>query len=283
MATALHPNVRGFFAILWILVFQFAGTALGAPVPLKELEFMVRQKQPEGEIIVEVTRRKLAEKPSEAFIDKLILSGASPSLISRLRASELVAPPVNRPAQATPAPAIESQGPPQLPPPRFPMPNVLSNPKPRAGTVAAALDGKTYLERENELAEFSLSVGGEPRTYLLFFTRAEDKPSRKFISVVRDRLNQWMIDANPRPLEICRARDRTTLVRHAIGRRALWPLARYEELDPRLQALCPKPETRIALITQDWEVLVSEVAPPADLAMSKVKAVLNDRFKIQLR
>jgi hypothetical protein len=286
MAAALHRNVRGFFAILWILLFQCAGNALAAPVPLKELEFMVRQKQPEAEIIVEVTRRKLLEKPSEAFIDKLILSGASPALIRRLRAPELVAPP--QPLSATPPPPPPADTPvtPEPSPPTSSLPPPspdLPNPKPRPGTVAAALDKKVLLERNNELIDWSLSKAREPRVYLLFFTEAEDEQTRKFIRALWYPLNQWAGVQDPRELEVCRASLRSTLMRHAIAQKAMWPLARYEELDPRIQSLCPEGETRIALITQDWEVLLNEKAPPADLAMAKVKKIMKERFNVQMR
>lgn len=270
-----------------VLLLLVGGRLFAAPVSLKELEFMVRQHQPEAEILDEVSRRKLVEKPSGEFVDKLIVAGGSRSLIKRILDPGLIAPAPKLPP-ATPLPPFVqapagAQSPPQnLNQTRALLPGEVPNPKPRPGTVAAALDGKVFLELDNQLTEFSLSAGGEPKAYLIFFTRADDKPSRKFINVVRDRLNEWVVHAEPKPLEICRAFDSTALVRNAIGRRAKWALARYEEMDPRLKALCPKPETRIALITQEWEVLVNEVAPPADLAMSKVRAVLAERFKIQL-
>ena len=212
-------------------------------MPLKELEFLVRQHHPEAEILHEISRRQLAEKPSAQTLDRLVATGASESFIARVQAPELVAPQRRQPGALTQSPAAPAAHPAES--------TVRPPAAPRRGTVAAALVDKIFLDQENQLTEASPSPDGEPQTYLLFFTRAEDKPSRRFMAVMHDRLNQWMTTPGARPLEICRAVNRTVLARHAIGRKAFWPIARYEELDPRLQALSAKPETRIALITQD--------------------------------
>jgi hypothetical protein len=263
---------------IWGLFVFMTGCLCAAPMPVKEVVFLLRQRQPESEIVAEITRRQLAEKPTPAEVDKLMAAGASTSFIKRIQAPELIArprqPPLTPTPQPTPAPPTNATPPEQA---------NAANPPPRTGTVGAALNGKLFAERQNTLTPCSPTAGGEPKTYLFVFTRADDTPSRKFIAVMRDRLNQWMSDSDPRPVEICRAREPAALAGHALGRGALWPLARYEVLDPRLQALCVKPETRIALVTQEWEVLVNEVAPPAELAMEKARAVVKDRYKIQLR
>src|SRR5215204_2972163 len=81
-------------------IFLLAPSAVySAPMPLKEVLFLVRQRQPEPEILEEIARRKLAEKPDTQAIDKLLLAGASGSFIHRIQAPELVAP-----QRATPVP-----------------------------------------------------------------------------------------------------------------------------------------------------------------------------------
>jgi nucleoredoxin len=67
-----------------------AASALGAPINMKELEFLLRQQTPEAQIISEVTERRLLAPIDDAAAKALKSLGASESLLAALRKPELV-------------------------------------------------------------------------------------------------------------------------------------------------------------------------------------------------
>jgi hypothetical protein len=67
--------------------------AQSAPLTLKELEFLVRQKTPDADIVREVTSRRLMAPLDATAVSSLKKNGASSSLISRLSAPDMALDP----------------------------------------------------------------------------------------------------------------------------------------------------------------------------------------------
>jgi len=87
--------------VVTIIVSAFVSvSAVGAPLSLKELEFLVRQKTPEATIMQEVTSRRLFVPLNAAAIQSLKELGASRSLISRLTASGVALDPIDAAKEA---------------------------------------------------------------------------------------------------------------------------------------------------------------------------------------
>jgi hypothetical protein len=77
-----------------------AGVAMAAPLSLKELEFLVRQRTPESEIIQQVKSRRLIAPLDAAALNSLKKNGATNSLISKLSVPGLAIDPVAAAAEA---------------------------------------------------------------------------------------------------------------------------------------------------------------------------------------
>jgi hypothetical protein len=77
-----------------------AGVAMAAPLSLKELEFLVRQRTPESEIIQQVKSRRLMAPLDAAALNSLKKNGATNSLISKLTVPGLSVDPVAAAAEA---------------------------------------------------------------------------------------------------------------------------------------------------------------------------------------
>jgi nucleoredoxin len=67
-----------------------AASALGAPINMKELEFLLRQQTPEAQIMSEVAGRRLLAPIDDAAAKALKSLGASEGLLAALRKPEMV-------------------------------------------------------------------------------------------------------------------------------------------------------------------------------------------------
>ncbi|HET6407600.1 MAG TPA: thioredoxin-like domain-containing protein [Chthoniobacteraceae bacterium] len=75
------------------LLLALALGAVAAPMTFKELDFLVRQRTPEADIVVQAQKRRLLVPLDEAAISTLKQNGAADSLLKTLASSDLVAPP----------------------------------------------------------------------------------------------------------------------------------------------------------------------------------------------
>jgi thiol-disulfide isomerase/thioredoxin len=67
--------------------------AAAAPMTVKELEFLVRQRTPDAQVIAEVQKRRLMTPLSASFIQTLKQSGASEALVKAITAPEVTVSP----------------------------------------------------------------------------------------------------------------------------------------------------------------------------------------------
>ena len=85
-----------------IFIALLAATAMAhaAPMTLKELDFLIRQRTPESEIIQLVTQRRLVLPITEDVEQHLRESGATASLLARLKVPEIALSPEETRAEA---------------------------------------------------------------------------------------------------------------------------------------------------------------------------------------
>jgi nucleoredoxin len=87
---------------LHLLLFSvfLAASALGAPITVKEIDFLVRQRTPDAEIVKEVQQRRMLIPIDAAGEATLKGSGASDALIAQLKAPSMTLPQAEAQAEA---------------------------------------------------------------------------------------------------------------------------------------------------------------------------------------
>jgi hypothetical protein len=86
--------------MLSVLLYVLFGLPVGAsPITAKEIAFLVRQQTPDAELLEEVNERKISAPLTEVDCAALKQYGASPALIQKLRAPNLVAAIKEQPSQ----------------------------------------------------------------------------------------------------------------------------------------------------------------------------------------
>src|SRR5215208_6083870 len=90
-------RVRFFFLAASV---AFSAVCFAAPMTVKELDFLVRMKTPEADILRDLTTRRLLAALDAAGEQQLAASGASAGLIAQIKTGAYTLPPEQAQAEA---------------------------------------------------------------------------------------------------------------------------------------------------------------------------------------
>lgn len=246
-------NLRLLFSLLLI-----AAVCHGAPMTPRELEFLIRQRTPDAEIVQEATRRKLLVPVDATGVQALRHVGASEALIAALRQPGMALPPEAARAEvqrqqadrmrlsqsAAEEAAAHTQN--QL------RQQTIAAQVRQAGTTRQMLDGLLVRLEGDELKPFSARSLEGVKIFGFYYSAVWCGPCRKFMPQLRERYQQLKAQY-PGMFEIIFVssdRDEFNMSEYMRSYRMPWPAVRFGAATPDIQQFAGK--------SIPWLVLVSD-------------------------
>jgi nucleoredoxin len=164
--------------LLHLLTIALAATATAAPMTVKEIDFLVRQRTPESEISSQLQQRRLLAPLDPAGETQLLEHGATPGLIALLKQGHLVLSPAE--AQSFALRAAPSSPAPTAPPPQPPgAPSSVPNQTQRSPFIDQ-LAGKLVQLDGDELKPLDAGRLKDVRVFAIYSSAMWCGPCRKF-------------------------------------------------------------------------------------------------------
>jgi nucleoredoxin len=250
-----------FIRLLLLAVFGALISPLAAaPMTFQELDFLVRQRTPENEILNDVTQRKLVAQIDEAGAKALKQSGASDGLLARLQApamslsreearaaserAEAQKARTQGAAQPATSPKVQTQN--QGRPPSVP-----SNAIP----VTQLLEGKLVKLDGDMLKPYNVSELEKVRVYAFYYSAAWCGPCRKFTPTLLAAYSQFKAQHPEFELIfVSRDRDEFNMAEYMRSHKMPWPAVRFEDAKETLKQFAGE--------SIPWLVCVSDTGLP---------------------
>jgi thiol-disulfide isomerase/thioredoxin len=184
LRVALEMFMKRWFTLPLLLLLGIGAAA--APMTVNELEFLIRQRTPDAQVIAEVQKRRLLTPPGAAVIQSLKQSGASDDLLKAISAPDLAVSPeqaaaeqqrqMAQKAQASQAMAEDAAAAAALDQHRRNMAGVNSS----RGKMAGILDGKLVKLNGDQFVPVSAREVSNVRVFGLYHSAMWCAPCRKF-------------------------------------------------------------------------------------------------------
>lgn len=252
-----------FIRLIFLAAFAALLTPLGAaPMTLQELDFLVRQRTPEDEIVNDVAQRKLIAPIDEKGTTTLKQSGATDALLARLQVPAMVLSPEESRAHQL-AMAQKARAPQGTAPtasrsiPAGSAPNQGQPPatRPSAIPISQLLDGKLVKLDGDMLKPYSVRELEKVRVYAFYYSAMWCGPCRKFTPTLVAAYNN--LKAQHPEFElifVTRDRDAFNMAEYMRSNKMKWPAVRFEDAKETLQ--------QFAGSSIPWLVCVSDTGLP---------------------
>lgn len=223
-------NLRSF-----LLLLLSAAMAHGAPMSQRELQFLVRQRTPDAEIVRDATQRKLLTPLDSAAEQALRQAGASDALIAALRQPDLALPPAAAQAEMARQRAEQvraSQAAPEPPRQREPVVGVS-----RPGAIRQMLDGRLVRLEGDSLKPFDAQPLADAKIVAFYYSAMWCGPCRKFTPKLVEAY-QRLKAKYPTQFElvfVSADRDEFNMAEYMRSYRMPWPAVRLGAATPEIQ------------------------------------------------
>ena len=227
---------------------------------LQEVDFLIRQRTPENEIVKEVAQRKLIAQVDGAGARVLRQSGATEELLARLQAPAMSLSPeearaANERAAAQKARAQVAAQPAAAPTVRTQSKEQPSGPPPSAVPVTQLLDGKLVRLDGDMLKPVHVSELEKVRVYAFYYSAAWCGPCRKFTPTLIAAYKDFKAQHPEFELIfVSRDRDEFNMTEYMRAHKMPWPAVRFNDAKETLQ--------QFAGGSIPWLVCVSDTGLP---------------------
>jgi len=221
--------------------------AAAAPMTFKELEFLVRQRTPDAEIIVEVQKRRLMTPVDAVMAQSLKQNGASEALMKTVSAPDLALSPEQAIAEqqrqmakkaevqraladdAAVAAALDSHR------------RGVAAANASRGKMAEILDGKLVKLRGDQLVPFSARELAHVRVFGLYQSAMWSEPSHKFTQSLVAAYNRLKLRYGDEfeIIFLSRDRDEFNMLNYMKSEKMPWPTVQFGAEIPLLKMYSP--------------------------------------------
>jgi hypothetical protein len=247
------------FALASLLAAAFA---YGAPMTLKELDFLVRQRVPEADILREITTRRLLAPVDAQTALALKENGASDALLARLNAPGLVLSPEEARAEnQRQAMARQQAGQNQPDPARqTAAPKAVPGQQEDREAVRQMLADRLVRLDGDQLRPVEIAALRDVRIFAFYFGSMASADTRRFdpkLLAAYQRLKAQY----PTQFEVIfvsGSRDEFNMGQHMRTVRMPWPAIRYGAVDERIAQLGSKGVPWVVAVAETGKVLTKD-------------------------